>query len=113
MLSEVARTVVEEERIARGIRVSAISVWELCMLVKKGRLVLTVSPATFLRHAERLSYLDYLPVDNQIARASVGLPDVHADPADRLIVATALALSCPIVSRDGRLAVYPGVQVVW
>lgn len=112
-LSEVARASIEEERIRRGVRVSAISVWELFMLVKKARLVLTVAPSTFLRHAERLSYIDYLPVDNQVARASVELPDIHADPADRIIVATALELSCPILTSDGRLGEYPGVRVIW
>jgi PIN domain nuclease of toxin-antitoxin system len=50
---------------------------------------------------------------SDVARASVGLPDVHGDPADRLIAATALALSCPIVSSDGRLAEYPGVRLIW
>ncbi len=83
------------------------------MLVKKGRLELRVTPSTFLRHAERLSYIQFVPVDNQIARASVELPDIHADPADRLIVATALTLSCPIVSKDRLLADYPAARLVW
>ena len=112
-LSAAARESVDRERSRRGMRVSSISVWELFMLVKKGRLELAISPSTFLRHAEQLSYIDYVPVDNQIARISVELPDLHDDPADRLIVATALALSCPIVSKDIRLRSCPGVQLVW
>ena len=42
-----------------------------------------------IRHGEAVEVVLDVGVDNQIARASVELPDLHADPADRLIVATA------------------------
>ena len=45
-----------------------------------------------------------VPVDDSIARRTVELPDIHADPADRMILATAAELGCPIVSRDRRFA---------
>ena len=83
------------------------------MLVKKERLELTVSPQTFLRRAERLSYLRYVPIDNHIAWTSVQLPEVHGDPADRLILATAMALSCPLVSKDRKLRDYEAIEIVW
>jgi PIN domain nuclease of toxin-antitoxin system len=101
------------EKARKAIRVSSISVWELLVLIKKGRLELAVPPRVFLRNAERISYIDYVPVDNQIARGSVELPDLHADAADRIVVATALTLGCPLVSRDAKLGEYPGVERVW
>ena len=48
-----------------------------------------------------------------MAQRSVGLPDVHGDPADRLIVATAQALDCPLISKDRRLRRYPDIEVIW
>lgn len=111
-MSAAAQDAIREERGRRGIRVSSVSVWELLMLVRKGRLELAVSPDAFLRRAERLSYIEYVPIDNQIARAAVELPDVHADPADRLILATAVVLSCPLVSKDRRFADYD-IRIVW
>ena len=48
-----------------------------------------------------------------MARRSVVLPDIHADPADRLIVATAQALDCTLISKDRRLRRYPDVEVIW
>ena len=112
-LSVAARTGIDQARRERGAVVSAISVWELFMLVKKGRLVLTITPQALVRRAERLSYLQFVAVDHHIARRSVALPDVHADPADRLIVATAQELGCPLISKDRRLRRYPAVEVIW
>ncbi len=37
----------------------------------------------------------------------------RADPADRLILATAVVLSRPLVTKDSRLAQYGGARVVW
>ena len=48
-----------------------------------------------------------------MARRSVVLPDIHGDPADRLIVATAQELDCRLISKDRRLRRYPDVEVIW
>ena len=48
-----------------------------------------------------------------MARRSAGLPDIHGDPADRLIVATAQTLDCPLISKDRRLRRYPDIEVIW
>ena len=69
--------------------VSAISFWEVAMLQDKGRLVLTPDLTAW-----RTGLLDdgliELPVTGQIGIQAVSLEDFHKDPADRLIVATAL-----------------------
>ena len=112
-LSATAQTAIERARRERAALVSAISVWELFMLVKKGRLELTITPEAMLRRAERLSYLQFVEVDHHMARRSVVLPDIHGDPADRLIVATAQELGCTLISRDRHLRRYPDVEVIW
>ena len=70
--------------------VSAISFWEVAMLQDKGRLVLTPDLTAW-----RTGLLDdgliELPVTGQIGIQAVALEDFHRDPADRLIVATALS----------------------
>lgn len=69
--------------------VSAISFWEVAMLHDKGQLVLTPDLTAW-----RTGLLDdgliELPVTGQIGIQAVSLEDFHKDPADRLIVATAL-----------------------
>ncbi len=97
----------------RSILVSAISVWELYMLIKKNRLVLTVPPASFITNTRRDPVMGIVPVDDTIARRSAELPDLHADPADRMILATAQELGLTIISRDARFPEYDVAPVVW
>jgi PIN domain nuclease of toxin-antitoxin system len=112
-LSRRGRALIADERENRRLRVSSISVWELLMLLKKGRLELSLSPSAFLQRAQRLSCIDCIPIDNDIARVSADLPDIHEDPADRLILAAASELGCAVLSKDGRLAASGTLPVAW
>jgi PIN domain nuclease of toxin-antitoxin system len=96
------------------LRVSSISIWELAMLADRGRLTLTMDPAAWVAHAERLPYFAFVPVDNAIALRAVTLPDFpHRDPADRLIIATALGLGATLVTGDEQLHGYTRVRTLW
>jgi PIN domain nuclease of toxin-antitoxin system len=57
----------------------------------------------------------FSPAKNgRAALRSASLPgSLHADPADRIIVATALLLGGPLATRDRRLRTYPHVRTVW
>jgi len=86
--------------------VSAISFWEVAMLQDKGRLVLTPDLMAW-----RTGLLDdgliELPVTGQIGILAVSLEDFHKDPADRLIVATALN-GHQLVTVDENILDWPG-----
>ena len=45
--------------------------------------------------------------------AGVPLPDIHNDPFDRILVAEALYYKCRIITKDGKIPLYPGVKVIW
>jgi PIN domain nuclease of toxin-antitoxin system len=114
LLSERAREVVDRARDDAAIRISSISTWELFMLESRGRLRLRIPVLEWLRKSERLSFLDFVPVDNDIARLAVQLPEYpHQDPADRLIIATALSLGAPVVTKDRNIQQYERVPTVW
>jgi PIN domain nuclease of toxin-antitoxin system len=83
------------------------------MLVKKGRLELTVPPAAFVTATQRDPRFQIVPIEERIARRSVELPDIYGDPADRMILATGIELGAAIVSKDRRLAEYSVAQVLW
>ncbi len=112
-LSEKAFQVIEEARSKEGIFISCISTWEFFMLVQKKRLVLSVDEVTWIRQVERLKFFRFIPIDNDIARLSVQLPDLHPDPADRIILATARILGSTLVTKDERLLNYPHVATLW
>lgn len=90
-----------------------MSVWELYTLVKRGRLMLSVAPAAFLTATYRDRRFSFVTVDERIARTSVELPDLHRDPADRIILATAAEIGTGLVSKDQRLEEYGVCEVVW
>jgi PIN domain nuclease of toxin-antitoxin system len=94
--------------------VSAISAWEIAMLVHRGRLTLAIGVADWLATVERVDPVRFVPVDNGLAAHSVALPgEFHRDPADRLIVATARRHAVPLVTADEKIHAYPHVRTVW
>lgn len=113
-LSRKAREAIEKQAEKEEVLVSSISVWEIYMLVKKERVRLTMDVAAWMEKVESLPYLKFVPVDNWIAAKSVMLPgDFHEDPADRMIIATALASGATLVTGDKRIRNYPHVKSVW
>jgi len=94
--------------------VSSISVWEVALLAQRQRLQLKMPVSEWIRQAEALAAIRFAPVDNHIALSSALLPPpLHPDPADRIIVATALQLRALLVTKDSKLRDYPHVETRW
>jgi len=84
-----ARAEVDQAWESEELAVSAISFWEVAMLKAKGRIDFPEDVA--LWRTEQLAQgLVEIAVDGEVGIQAVGLADFHADPADRIIVATAL-----------------------
>ncbi|MHB8764564.1 MAG: PIN domain-containing protein, partial [Deferrisomatales bacterium] len=66
-LSATARAAIDRAATAANLVVSSISAWEVDILVKKGRLVLTMDVQDWVRKSEALPALRFKPVDNSIA----------------------------------------------
>lgn len=113
-LSQKARKAIQYEKENGKLFVSSVSVWEICLLVKKERLQLSMDTDSWLEKIKSLPFVQFIPVDNTIAFKSVFLPgEFHADPADRMIVATAREKGVKLVTGDERIQKYPHVQTVW
>ena len=94
--------------------VSAISVWEVAMLVAKRRIQLDRPVEQWVDIALALPGIQLAPLEPAIAVRSTKLPgEFHPDPADRIIVATALENGVPIITPDDRIRSYPHVQSDW
>ncbi len=84
------------------------------MLVKSGRLQLSMKMESWIGGTEALSFVQFVPVDVNISVSSVCLPGkMHKDPADRIIIATALKLDFPLVTRDRKIHQYRHVETIW
>lgn len=84
------------------IAISAISFWELALHVMLGRIELD-RPVSAWRADLLVAGLHELPLDGAVAIASVELQNLHKDPADRFIAATALAHDATLVTADRKL----------
>ena len=94
--------------------ISSISVWEVALLVKNKRLKLSMDVLDWIAKSENLPFIQFIPVSNSIAVKSVNLPPpLHPDPADRIIIATALSIGAPLVSKDKKIAAYSHVKTIW
>jgi PIN domain nuclease of toxin-antitoxin system len=99
---------------ASRVGVCAISVWEVAMLVERGRLKLDRDVLDWALAALDLPKAELLELTPAIAVRSARPGDgFHGDPADRIIVATALEHRAPLVTRDERIHRHGAVEVVW
>lgn len=96
-LSALARDVIAK---ADRLIVSSISVWEIAQKVKRSRLEIPLEIDEYVSGLNRLDMLEIVAVDVETWLNSVSLEWQHRDPADRVIVATATRLDCPLVSSD-------------
>jgi PIN domain nuclease of toxin-antitoxin system len=113
-LSAPARRAVARAQAANSVLISSVSCWEIAMLAVSGRLKLTMDARDWIARCEALPFVTFVPVDNAIFLRSVFLPGpLHKDPADRIIIATALARDIPVVTKDSKIRNYPAIRSIW
>ena len=97
--------------------VSDISAWEVAIKSAKGQLVLSMDVTLWLDRAEQAAGIRFVPVSRPIMMLSTRLQgEMHGDPADRMLIATALLHSLPLVTADAEIMRYAkrnaGLRVV-
>ena len=113
-LSAKARRAINAAVVDASVQVSAISILEIATLARRGRLQFSVPVETWLADVRLLPELRIAPVTADIAQLAGGFGDeLPGDPADRIIVATALTLSAPLVTADTKLRTHKGLHTVW
>lgn len=91
---------------------AAISLWEIAMLVQYNRVQIPDSSLmVWFQTALDAPKLRVLPLTPEIAARS-GTLEMHGDPADRLITATAIEFNCRLATVDDRLLKLPMLQTV-
>jgi PIN domain nuclease of toxin-antitoxin system len=93
--------------------ISVISTLEVAQLVKKGVLELPLALPEWFDAALTESGIECLPLSPTLLHASTILPDVHKDPADRIIIATAQTYNLKLVTADEAIQAYPHLHTVW
>lgn len=91
--------------------VSPISEWEISLKWKKGGIELPLEPRMLMRKVIDAYSLSLVPLSEEVMFRATELPEIHKDPADRFIIATAVLGNMVVVTTDRRFAQY-GVSVV-
>ncbi|PTS87039.1 VapC toxin family PIN domain ribonuclease [Sphingomonas sp. HMWF008] len=87
-------------------RFAAISMWEIGMLVARGHVTLAMPPETWIERLEDVGVV-IVNMTRQISLDAGIMPrEIHGDPCDRIIMATARSLGCPLLTADRRLLEY-------
>jgi PIN domain nuclease of toxin-antitoxin system len=92
---------------------SAISAWELGIKVARKKLTLPKPVSQWFPEVCRRYGLTEIPVTGLLAGRSTELPPVHADPFDRLLVATALDWDLTVLTPDPLFSRYAGIRTLW
>jgi len=85
---------------ATQIVISSISIWEIGIKVKRGKLEIPLSPEMLVAKLNETDGVRIEPVTEKTWLQNLALTWDHKDPADRTIVATATLLGCPLLTSD-------------
>jgi PIN domain nuclease of toxin-antitoxin system len=93
--------------------VSVVSAWEVALKVAARKIRLKGTPIQWFNGLAERYALRQLPLDARIACAAAALPPIHRDPFDRVLVALAQANTLTVLTSDGNIAKYSGVDTLW
>ena len=97
-----------------GLAIASITLWEIAMMVERGRLIPQGTPETWLGALIDRSGVAVKDITPTIATLATRFPeDFPADPADRLIAATARADGASLVTRDAGMRKSRLVETIW
>jgi PIN domain nuclease of toxin-antitoxin system len=97
---------------ANELWLSPISVGELIVLLRKGRLKLQHDVASWVAKTMQDLQLSEAPLTVEVALAISSIKFPHGDPADHFLAATAKVLDLTLVTGDEHLMHLPGIRVL-
>lgn len=113
LLGSEAVRAIEESHGTGDLACADISLWEIAMLIEKGRLEVDVSIEDFLTAVIAARRLNIIPVTPAIAALSASSSVPEGDPADRLIAATAISHGATLITKDDRLIGLADLPTIW
>jgi PIN domain nuclease of toxin-antitoxin system len=111
MLSQAAKEAISNN--PESLFISSVSAFELSLKHRRGKLLLPLPPEVWIGEAMKHHGVREVPVDWRMCVHAAGLPNLHNDPFDRIIIATAQRGGLTIVTPDGLIRAYPGTSTCW
>ncbi|MDF1593984.1 MAG: type II toxin-antitoxin system VapC family toxin [Desulfobacterales bacterium] len=114
MLSEKAEEAISAANNSDGIIFCEISLWEIAMLMHKGRLRIDIEYLKFIKLILESNKYVFRGITPEIAELSTDLfSDNNKDPADRIIAATSIIENAKLVTVDKKLRQSIKVATIW
>ena len=110
VLSKTARSAFLDR--ANPIYLSVASAWEIIVKVKRNNLNFPKPVHDYIIEQRKMLELESLPIDENSIYPLSRLPDIHADPFDRILVSQAMAHGLTIITPDEQISRYP-VKTLW
>jgi PIN domain nuclease of toxin-antitoxin system len=90
---------------------SAVTAWEIALLIDTGRIALDISLPAWLERFTARPGIDAVPLSHHAASRAYRLHHLaHRDLGDRLLIATAIEQGCPLVTYDSRIIHFSGTH---
>lgn len=113
-LSQTAQKALEDADQTDGIICCDISLWEIAMLMRRGRLQMDADYLEFINLLLTSSRYVVKPISPEIAELSAALfSTINKDPADRIIAATSIVEKADLVTADADLRKSDQVRTIW
>ena len=113
-MSKTAMEAIESEEAKNQLLIADISLWEIAMLIDKGRLSISADAGTFIDALLKLRNYEVVPINAEIAFKSIELSKViQSDPADSLIAATSLVNNATLITADSKILYSKVVKTLW
>jgi PIN domain nuclease of toxin-antitoxin system len=113
-LSAKAKKAINKADENNALIISDISLWEISMLSKKGRIQISTTPAHFINLFLQSRNISVVSISPEIAEASVNFGlDMNGDPADRIIAATSIIYNAQLVTADNNLRSCKIIDTLW
>jgi len=108
-LSSEALKAIDKARNAGDLFLSPVSAWEIGILAQRGKVSFGVSAESYVSRAFTRPGVQIAPLTPEIAVRASYLPgQFHSDPADRLLISTAILMGLILVTRDREILRYAG-----
>lgn len=113
-LSSKAKRLIDRSLHGGGLAISSISLWEIAMLISRGRLSVQGTASGWITELLSRTGVGVADLSPAIAELSTSFgPDFPRDPADRIIAATARAEATTLITADERIQASPLLKCVW
>jgi PIN domain nuclease of toxin-antitoxin system len=113
-LTDKAKAAITKADEHNALIISDISIWEISMLIKRSRIEVATTAATFIKLFLESRNISVVSISPEIAELSTNFgSEMNNDPADRIIAATSIVQNAQLITADSNLLQSSLIDTIW